>query len=276
MPRLVVFMAVRNAEGTVEVAIRSTLRALPSADAALHVFDDASDDGTVERIESCSDRRLVIHHSSTRVGSGLARAAVMKGTDSDYVANMDGDDISLPWRFHGYEKRLADADVVFGTVVRFGERITQLRPTYPMGYTPAQSRMALLFHNPFWHPTMVARRSAIEATGGYRALPRAQDYDLWLRMASRGFRIARTGVPQAMYRLSPTQVTGDPQFLEKVRESSDLWDAYAELFEIELGHPPARDDATQRVLGDYALTIPGRWKSRYYKRIADEGLAKLV
>lgn len=276
MPRLVVMMAVRNAEQTVEVALRSTLRAMRSVDAELHVLDDASEDGTVEAIERCADRRLVLHRSSTRLGSGLGRHQLMNRTDSDLVANMDGDDISLPWRFSGHEQRLADADVLFGTVVRFAKRATQVRPTYPLACSPAQSRMALLFHNPFWHSTMVARRGAIEAVGGYRALPRAQDYDLWLRLASGGFRIARTGLPQALYRMSPTQVTSHPQFLEKVRESTDLWEAYTELFEMELGSSPSRDVATQRALGQYALDIPGRWMPRYYKRIADQGLAKLV
>ena len=44
----------------------------------------------------------------------------------------------------------------------------------------------LLFRNPFYHPTMLLRRSKILQAGNYSSLKTAQDYDLWFRLIKYG------------------------------------------------------------------------------------------
>ena len=65
----------------------------------------------------------------------------------------------------------------------------------------------LLLTNPVCHPTMLATREIIDRVGGYRAVP-AEDYDLWMRVASAGGRIRRLAAWGLLYRIHLGQVTG--------------------------------------------------------------------
>jgi hypothetical protein len=55
--------------------------------------------------------------------------------------------------------------------------------------------------NAIAHPTVVMRKAALEAVGGYRpAYLRAEDYDLWLRLAERG-KLSNLAEPLLEYRI---------------------------------------------------------------------------
>lgn len=276
MARLVVIMAVRNSESTVRQAVSSTLRALRGKDAEMHVMDDCSTDSTAEVLAGIEDKKLKVHRSSDRLGSGMARNALIAATDSELVANMDGDDISLPWRFNASLLRMEGIDALFSSVLKFGGK-PPVRPTYPFSFEPEQSRLAVLFHDPFWHPTMLARRAALDAVSGYRPLPRAQDYDLWLRMLANGQRIVRRPIPTVLYRMSPTQVTAEEGFLGQVRSSEDLWNSYSNLFRLVTGSDPVRgSERTAQELAGVAASMRSRVLSSYYSRLVREQKTTLV
>lgn len=62
-----------------------------------------------------------------------------------------------------------------------------------MGYSKSAdgtSKMDLLFGPPFIHAAMLMRASVLKDLGGYRICKetlRAEDYDLWMRMYSKGY-----------------------------------------------------------------------------------------
>lgn len=61
-----------------------------------------------------------------------------------------------------------------------------------------ESIMADLFvESPFVHPSVIFRRQTVEAVGGYRDMGWAEDYDLWLRLASAGTSFAR--IPRTLF-----------------------------------------------------------------------------
>jgi hypothetical protein len=65
----------------------------------------------------------------------------------------------------------------------------------------------LLHDCPFWHPTVLMRKDAFVAVGGYRrAVVDAEDYDLWSRIADR-FQLANLDAVVLKYRIHPCQVT---------------------------------------------------------------------
>lgn len=203
MPRLAVLMPVRDAEATVERAVRSTLAALPD-DAELAVADDGSTDGTLPLLQRLEDPRLRV---LSWPGRGVARTlnALLAATDSETVARMDADDVVLPGRFRRQLHALGSADVVFTTVAQWhGSGIP--RPGRPVGIPPRAFAFHLLLTNPVAHSTMAARREVVSAGGGYREAP-SEDYDLWLRLAARGARIRRLPLPSLLYRVHPGQVT---------------------------------------------------------------------
>ncbi len=59
-------------------------------------------------------------------------------------------------------------------------------------------RSTLMRRNCIAHPTVLVRRSALAAVGGYR-LQYAEDYDLWLRLSER-FELANLARPLTLYR----------------------------------------------------------------------------
>jgi hypothetical protein len=63
--------------------------------------------------------------------------------------------------------------------------------------TPEDIARGLWIESPLPHPTVMMRRTAYERAGGYRAVPWAEDYDLWLRMLRSGIAMAK--LPEPLY-----------------------------------------------------------------------------
>src|SRR5205823_6335724 len=66
---------------------------------------------------------------------------------------------------------------------------------------PAQIRRYARMHDPFNHPTVVYRRQAVLAAGGYGDLPLMEDYALFARMLADGARPANVAEPLVFYRV---------------------------------------------------------------------------
>lgn len=210
-------------------ALRSTLVALPF-DSEIAVFNDASEDRTVRVIEEISDPRVKVISSSLSLGSGTARQELLRATDSEFVANMDADDVCLPWRFAYARPLLRSSDLAFGSALRFGSTALFTKPLCLIPLRNSETALALLYHNPFVHSTMMARRTAIENAGGYRSIRRGQDYDLWLRIASIGLRIAKSSIPLVAYRVGDHQVSRQVGYINAIASDACLRASYLELW----------------------------------------------
>jgi glycosyltransferase involved in cell wall biosynthesis len=136
---------------------------------------------------------------------GLAYA-LERGLDAcahDVVARMDADDISLPERFARQLDLISGGLDLVGTgMYEFADEVGTIvgRRTPPVG-ADAISRYAR-FHDPFNHPTVVYRRSAVRQAGGYLPLGLMEDYYLFARMIQTGARVQNLPDPLVMYRVS--------------------------------------------------------------------------
>jgi glycosyltransferase involved in cell wall biosynthesis len=120
----------------------------------------------------------------------------------DLVARQDADDISLPQRFSVQLPVVeSGVDVVGSGLLEFGadEHDIIRRRTPPLEPTTiaAYARVA----SPFNHPSVVYRRSAVAAVGGYERLPLLEDYWLFVRMIHAGARVANVPDPLVLYRV---------------------------------------------------------------------------
>jgi glycosyltransferase involved in cell wall biosynthesis len=227
-----VLLPVRNGGRFVDRAVRSTLRALPR-DAELVVLDDASSDDTAVTLERIGDPRLRTIQNSTSAGVSAGLNQLLAATDSEFIARMDADDVTLPWRFRWQSAELSDHDFAFTSVVFIRANGTIIRPEQPGRITAAALPLHLLIGPMLVHPTMFARRAVVESLGGYRATP-GEDFDLWLRALNAGHRIVRTGYPGLLYRRHANQVTAADARNAKLPDP--LVDPeYATLFARELG-----------------------------------------
>ena len=261
-------MPARNASATIRAAITTTLRGMPE-DSELVVWDDDSDDATASVVDALSDRRIRLFRSDAPVGSGQARRSLMDATDSEFVANMDADDISLPWRFAGTKGLLDRLDLVFASTIKFGPSRWRLRPSLSH-YSAPDFRRALSFHAPVCHSAMIGRRTAINDVGGYSDLRFGQDYDLWLRLALDGRRLGRIALPGVLYRLSAGQASQSPGYLNAIKNST-VADTYAKLYAVNVGAPlpPDRDTALGG-LAELARSFDSPLLRRYYARLVNQ------
>lgn len=227
-------MPVRNGEATVHRAVASTLRALPG-DSELAIWDDASTDGTVAVIERFADRRVRLVRSERPEGVGAALRALSERTDSRFVARMDADDVCLPWRFAAQTAglRLSSCQILFSPVLRFRTSPLRVAPSAPTAIPPAALRLHLAVMCVVMHPTMIARRRALEIAGGYRDTP-AEDYDLWLRAGTAGVPMGRMALPTLAYRRHAAQVSLTGEYSRRVSADALLTRSYRDFVRATL------------------------------------------
>ncbi|PJI94109.1 glycosyltransferase family 2 protein [Luteimicrobium subarcticum] len=256
MPELSVLLCVKDGQETVGSAVRSTVRALPS-DAELVVLDDGSTDATVDVVRRVADRRVRVLSEATSLGPAMARQALVDRTDSRFIAMMDADDVAMPWRFRASRRvmRRHDAPMVFTQVVPFRDARHPLRPGLPVTASPAAVRLLLLIGNNLYHPTLFARRDVLESLGGYRDCV-AEDYDLWLRAATSGVRIARWGGPGIAYRIHDKQVSKAPDFMARAEALGMLAESRDGLRSV-FGLVPGSDDGSLRAVVASAAEASG-------------------
>lgn len=193
-----VLMGVRNAENTVERAVRS-LRAPEGEEMEIICVDDASTDGTRDVLRRLEDDlgTVVAVRKERRGGLAAALNEALSLSGGEWIARMDADDVSQPDRlerelaflkenpgygFVGCAVRLFDANGVYA------------KRSFPE--TPGKKD--LVKGNPFIHPTLLFRRETLERVGGYRSgetTMRCEDYELMFRLYAaeiRGYNLSET------------------------------------------------------------------------------------
>src|SRR5499427_525605 len=134
------------------------------------------------------------------VGLGPALDRGLDASWFDVVARMDADDIAMPHRFEVQLPLMQDADIVGAGLLEFvsdTDDVIGQRVPPDNGHIARYARM----HDPFNHPTVVYRRSAVLAAGGYGDLPLMEDYALFARMIGAGARTANVAEPLVFYRV---------------------------------------------------------------------------
>lgn len=112
----------------------------------------------------------------------------MKHIDTTFVANLDGDDIALPGRFIqqiNYLESNPDCVLVGARahmIDEQGDRIGDVKAR-----ESPDIRRSLLLYNPIPHSSVMFRKDAYDKVGGHTpGLTQCEDYDLTLRIATRG------------------------------------------------------------------------------------------
>jgi glycosyltransferase involved in cell wall biosynthesis len=136
------------------------------------------------------------------VGLGPALDAGLAASSHEIVARMDADDVSVPERFERQVAVIeAGADIVGSGLLEFGSSPADVvgRRTPPTD--PEEIRRVIRFRDPFNHPTVVYRRDAVLAAGGYTDMALLEDYLLFTRMVEGGAVPANLAEPLVYYRV---------------------------------------------------------------------------
>lgn len=172
-------------------------------DFELILLDDGSTDETWEIIEKYLDPRL-LKVRLNRMGFTSALNHGLSIARGEYIARMDGDDVSLPERL---EKQVSfldthpDISIVGTAYYKYdalrNEQFIRRHPT-----TDKNIRRAMAFYHPICHGTVMFRKEIVNKIGGYSNLPTASDLELWLR-ASRYYKFANLDEPLYIYYFNP-------------------------------------------------------------------------
>jgi glycosyltransferase involved in cell wall biosynthesis len=219
MALISVLMPFRDAAGTIEEAASSIL-AQGEVALELVAIDDASRDDGASRLATLAgrDRRIVpVSGDGGGIAASLGRGlAAARGS---FIARMDADDVALPGRL-GKQAALLESDprlAVVGTRVEplgpCGEGMRRYIAWQNALVGPGDHRRDLFVESPLCHPSVLLRRTALEDVGGWRDVPWAEDYDLWLRLDARGWLLAKVPEVLLLWRQRPDSATlRDPRY----------------------------------------------------------------
>jgi len=216
-PRVSIVVPVYNAERTLAATLRSVW-AQTCGDFELLVVNDGSTDGTAALLAGQSDPRLrVISHRNAGVSASRNRGvAEARG---EFVAFLDGDDLWTPDKLQAQVAALQgapDAALVYswtdlideaGRVIQRGSHVVANGRVYPL----LASRNFLDCGS-----TPLIRRSALIEAGPFdETLKGGEDWDLWLRLATRHAFVCLP-VVQVQYRVHGSSAVSRPE--QQVRD----------------------------------------------------------
>lgn len=203
-PMISVIMGVYNCENTVSDAIESIL-AQTYQDFEFVICDDGSADQTSTIVEKYAEKhadQIVFIQNDRNRGLNYTLNHCLRHASGRFIARMDGDDLSLPDRF---EKEIAffekhpEIAILGASLQVFDDKGvwgTHTFKEYPQS-------LDFIHGTPFSHSVCMVRREAYDAVGGYSEHPsllRVEDYHLWAKMYSKGFRGANLSEELYMYR----------------------------------------------------------------------------
>jgi O86/O127-antigen biosynthesis beta-1,3-galactosyltransferase len=187
IPRVTVLMALNRLDGYLGPAVESILQQtfrefefLIIADAACsHLKDEL-------RRLGAGDRRVRILTAPPLGGLAFALNMGIAEARGEYIARMDGDDISRPERLQEqvrYMDEHRDVAVLGCRVQLINAKSEKVKRQYPYFQSDKDIRRVLPFRNPLPHPALMLRKSAVFAVHGYKYGHTSEDHEMFIRMA---------------------------------------------------------------------------------------------
>lgn len=128
---------------------------------------------------------VVQYRLEKNAGLGAALNTGVEIARNELIARMDSDDYSCPGRC---ERQLAEfaknpgLDIVGCSVLEFSGSIDNIVGERRVPLTNEEIYKFSKKRDPFNHPTVMYRKSAVLAAGGYSDYRKNQDTDLWIKM----------------------------------------------------------------------------------------------
>lgn len=185
-------MGIYNCEKTLDEAIESIL-SQTYTNWFMIMCDDCSTDKSYEIADKyCKkypDKFLLLKNDSNK-GLNYTLNKCLSYVETEYVARMDADDISLPTRFekeiHFLEQN-SSYKIVGTQMIYFDENGDWGRTSG----CEIPKKEDIVKCTPFCHATCMLKSDAYRQVGGYsvdKKLLRVEDYHLWIKMYEKGFK----------------------------------------------------------------------------------------
>ena len=185
-------MGIFNCSSTLSEAIDSIINQTYT-NWELIMCDDGSKDETKKVAEEYVKRfpdKMKLLVNEKNMGLNFTLNKCLKESQGEYIARMDGDDISLPYRFEKEVEFLennpefsivSSGMILFDESGDWGEIKVKKEPV----------NSDFLQGTPFCHAPCIVRREAYLAVDGYsvdKKFLRVEDYHLWVKMYALGYK----------------------------------------------------------------------------------------
>ena len=185
-------MGIYNCASTLQEALDS-LYAQTFQDFEIILCDDGSQDNTYEvALENAQKHKnIVLLRNEKNLGLNATLNKCLEVAQGEYIARMDGDDISLPTRFEeqiNFLKEHPELSLVSSAMIMFDEHGDWGKTTM----IEFPQRNDFINHSPFFtHASVVVKRSVYLDVGGYtvgKRYIRVEDCHLWYKIYAAGYK----------------------------------------------------------------------------------------
>lgn len=184
-PAISVIMPVFNSQRYLAEAIESILDQT-FTDFEFLIFDDGSTDRSPAIIREYADKdaRIVAEFSAANKGYVVHLNQGIRRARGRFIARMDSDDVSMSHRLEKQVQYLKDhpaVGIVGSSAIIIDHEAKQLRINRRES-DPLLIKWTTFFTNPFYHSSLLIRKSLFDRVGFYDAgMQPAEDRDMWLR-----------------------------------------------------------------------------------------------
>ena len=152
------------------------------------------------------DPRVHLHFNEKNMGLMKSLNVGIQISKGEYIARMDADDISFPDRL---EKEVTfiktnGFDMISANRVDIDEDGNEISRNSHLKNDPENH---LPYTNFIVHPSVLIKTEVIRNLGGYREFYNSEDYDMWLRVLSAGYRIGILDDYVIYYRIRQTSMS---------------------------------------------------------------------
>ncbi|MCD8291533.1 MAG: glycosyltransferase [Prevotella sp.] len=219
-----VIMSVYNEPiGFVDQAIKSILNQTFTEIELIVVLDNPGYDNMKQFLQTVlkQDERIYLIINDNNIGLAASLNRGIEIARGKYIARMDADDISKPERL-AHElayieskdldlvsclaEKIDDANAIMGSIPPLPESLQFIREILPI-------------HNVIIHPTVLMKAEIIRKLNGYRLFSTCQDYDLWLRMLTSGYKMGIMNEYLFYFRRHKNSITASRRFIQVLNES---------------------------------------------------------
>lgn len=191
-PRITVIMGIYNCADTLIEALES-LETQTYKNFKVVLCNDGSKDNTLQVAQKWAETHsnYLVIQNDRNMGLNFTLNHCLEYADTELIARMDGDDISLPTRF---EREISFLDshpeyAVVSTPMIYFDENGDFRTGTGNGEVTAKS---FVHGTPICHAPSMSRTEAIKSVGGYsvdKKLLRVEDYHLWFKVFAAGHKL---------------------------------------------------------------------------------------
>lgn len=192
MPTISVLMSTFNREKVINKAIKSIIFQTYK-NFEFIICNDGSTDRTLQylRYWQKRDNRIKILNNKHNLGLQQSLNRCLRYSSGKYIARMDDDDISLPNRFKAqllFLRQHSNISFVGSNVMLFDTKYGNLGKSHFIHFP---NKYQLFKKDEFCHPSIMIRANILKKNHGYslnKRYFRIEDYELWLRLYSFGYK----------------------------------------------------------------------------------------